>query len=253
MHGIGIAGNGRSDLAEWMFENWSPKPAISGIELNNTSLDLEIGKTSTLSVSALPSSADISGETIAWESSNTSIATVSQEGVVTAVGAGTTKVKATVLGFSAECTINVAEPIYLNETTITIPSGQIKQLTVKSEESLENKAITWSSSDETVVKVDKNGLVTGIKEGTATITVTVEKQTATCKVIVSGQLGDVDNDKDITSYDAYKALEASVDYLIGTDIDEQIILTSDVNKNGVPESEDAYKILKYSVGLIEKF
>lgn len=52
-------------------------------------------------------------------------------------------------------------------------------------EDMEDKTVTWSSSDESVAKVDANGLVTGQKTGTATITAsTVDGKTATCKIYV---------------------------------------------------------------------
>ena len=143
--------------------------------------------------------------------------------------------------------------ISLDSTSVTLPSQQIKQLNVISGDNLESQTITWTSSDETVARVDANGLITALNEGTTTITAKLGTTELTCKVTVSGQLGDVDKDGNITSFDAYKALKASVDSLIGTEIDEQIQLTSDVNKNEAIESEDAYEILKYSVGLIDKF
>ena len=136
---------------------------------------------------------------------------------------------------------------------LILPSQQIKKLNIISSDSLENENVTWTSSDKTVAEVDANGLITALKEGTTTITAKVGTTELTCKVTVSGQLGDVDKDGSITSFDAYKALKASVDSLIGTEIDEETKLTSDANKNGLIESEDAYEILKYSVGLIYEF
>ena len=141
----------------------------------------------------------------------------------------------------------------LDNTSLTLPIQQIKQLNVISADGLENETITWTSSNVTVAEVNANGLITALKEGKTTITAKVGTVELTCQVTVSGQLGDVDKDGQITSFDAYKTLKASVDSLIGTEVEEQIQLTSDVNKNGLIESEDAYEILKYSVGVINKF
>ena len=143
--------------------------------------------------------------------------------------------------------------ISLDSTSLTLPSQQIKQLNVISGNNSESQTITWTSSNKTVAEVDAEGLITALKEGKTTITAKVGTVELTCQVTVSGQLGDVDKDRTITSFDAYIALKASVDSLIGTEIDEQTKLTSDVNKNQKLESEDAYEILKYSVGLINKF
>ena len=136
---------------------------------------------------------------------------------------------------------------------LILPSQQIKKLNIICSDSLENENITWTSSDRTVAEVDTNGVITALKEGETTITAKVGTREMTCRVTVLGKLGDVDKDGEITSFDAYKALKASVDSLIGTEINEQIQLLSDVNKNELIESEDAYEILKYSVGLIDKF
>ena len=212
----------------------------------------------------MPTSVDISRETVTWKSTNTSVAKVDKNGLVTAVGEGNAQITATLLGDSAVCKVTVTEPLKVNvsETEITLPREQIKQLKITLNESLDNKTIQWSSSNEAVATVNQNGVVTAIREGTADVTVTVRKQETTgeevvvstiCRVNVLGQLGDVDKDKKITAYDAYKALEVSVDYLINKDIDEQIILTSDVDRDENVTAQDAYKILRSSVGDINKF
>lgn len=229
---------------------------ISGIKMDNDTLNLETGKTSTLKVSTLPAEIDISKETITWTSSNEKIATVDSNGVVTAIKAGTTTISATVLGQTAQCTVTVSEPapeitIKLNRGTLTLPEQQIRQLTAEVQGTSES--VTWTSSNEKVAVIDSNGVITALKEGTTTISAKVGPKTATCTLTVSGQLGDVDGDKDITAYDAYKALEGSVNITLGVSVDEQTILRSDVNKNEKLEAEDAYKILQYSVGVINEF
>ena len=141
--------------------------------------------------------------------------------------------------------------ISLDRESLTLPIEQIKQLKIVSDDA--NVSATWTSSDTTVAEVDTNGLIKALKEGETTITAKVGTTELKCSVTVSGKLGDVDKDGQITSFDAYKTLKASVDSLTGTNLDEEIVLTSDVNKNTKVESEDAYEILKYSIGLINKF
>lgn len=247
-----------------MFKDYIPIPKLSGIELSETSLNLIIGETSSLSILPQPTTANISGKSVTWESKDETVATVNSNGVITAVGTGSTTITAIVSDYTAECIVTVVRPLNLNfkETAITMPTQQIKQLTVTSDQSLEGKTIMWHSSDNSVANIDENGVITALKEGTTTITATIEQQvtetfvmtaSATCNVTVAGQLGDVDRDNAITAYDAYKTLEISVEYSINTKIDEQNILRTDVNKNGIPESDDAYNILRYSVKLIKEF
>ncbi len=71
--------------------------------------------------------------------------------------------------------------------TAEIPVGQTEELTAKfSPVDPENANVTWKSDNETVAKVDENGVVTAIAEGVANITVTTEDggYTATCAVNV---------------------------------------------------------------------
>lgn len=56
------------------------------------------------------------------------------------------------------------------------------------EDTTDSKTVKWESSDATVAKVDQNGKVTALKDGTATIKATVGKFTAECAVTVKGLL-----------------------------------------------------------------
>lgn len=232
--------------------------------MNKNDLKLIVGENSKLEVSPNPTSADISDETITWKSENTKVATVDKKGVVTAVGKGTTKIVAMLQDFSVECKVTVAEKINLKlkEEKIELPKQQNKSIVVTTNENLVNKTIEYHSENESIAKVDKNGKITAVDEGTTQITVLVKqkisddfeiKESSICTVIVSGKLGDVDGDNNITAYDAYKALEASNDYASGKQIDEQILLRVDANRNGIPEEEDAYSILKHSIEGIDEF
>ncbi len=80
-----------------------------------------------------------------------------------------------------------ATGITLNKATLSINTGASEPLTATvSPDNATNKAVTWKSSDDTVATVDENGNVTGVKKGTATITVTTADGgfTDTCDVTV---------------------------------------------------------------------
>ena len=163
------------------------------IKINNSNVSIEVGKTATLAVTTLPTSVDISNETITWESENESIATVNSNGVVTAVGAGNTKITATMLGLSAECTVTVTSPlqsISLSETEVTLNIGENKTLevTYNPEDTTDSKDVEWSSSNINVATVDGNGKITAVGSGTAVVTATVGSKTATCTVTVPESL-----------------------------------------------------------------
>lgn len=80
----------------------------------------------------------------------------------------------------------LANEITLDQTSLSLVKGQSKKIEVTAikPENATDKTVSWSSSDATVAKVDQNGFVTPVKEGTATITATVNGQSATCKVTV---------------------------------------------------------------------
>ncbi len=159
----------------------------------STTLGFTLGDAAqTLTPTIAPTNATV--KTVSWKSSDEAVATVSN-GVVTPVGEGNCTITATADGdntVTAECqvsvvasTINVTD-VTLDETA-TVYLGQTTTLvaTVTPNDAT-NKAVTWSSSDETVATVDANGVVTGVKLGTATITVTTVdgNKTATCDVTV---------------------------------------------------------------------
>lgn len=144
---------------------------------------VEVGKTTQLTATAPE------GSTVTWSSDNTAVATVySTTGLVTGVSAGTANITATTGTATATCTVTVTAPITVavNPTTAEVEAGETTQLSA-TVTGTETTTVTWKSSDETVAKVDTNGLVTGMKVGTATITAAStadNTKTATCTVKV---------------------------------------------------------------------
>ena len=81
------------------------------------------------------------------------------------------------------------ESVTLDRDSAEIVAGESLQLTATvAPEDAMDKTVTWSSDNETVATVDENGLVTGVAEGTATITAKAGEKTATCQVAVTPDL-----------------------------------------------------------------
>lgn len=161
--------------------------AVGSISLDKTTLTLTVGQTSTLTATVLPENAH--DKTVAWQSSNAAVATVSDAGLVTAISAGTATITATGGGKSATCTVTV-EPvavgsITLDKTTLTLNRGGSETLaaTVLPDDA-GDKSVAWSSDKPDVATVDDNGKVSAVNSGFATITATAGEKSATCTVTV---------------------------------------------------------------------
>lgn len=169
-------------------------PVATGIELSPQTLTLTVGNTAQLSATIIPENS-IETE-ITWSVLDPAVATV-ENGFVTAVAPGETTITATVGNVSANCAVTVnkvdVESITLSETSASITVGTTLQLTaVVAPDNATNKEITWSSTDEAVATVDQNGLVTGIAEGEATITVVADGIYGLCiiTVVAPANIGD---------------------------------------------------------------
>ncbi len=168
--------------------------SATDVALDKTSITLtEAGQTTTLAAIVAPSNA--ANKNVTWESSDTSVATVSTDGVVTAVSNGTATITVTTVDGShkATCTVTVAIPvavkgISLNKTSVTFNSaGQALGLEATvAPSNADNKNIVWTTSNGSVAVVSSSGVVTAVGNGTATITVTTEdgNYTAECEVTV---------------------------------------------------------------------
>lgn len=76
--------------------------------------------------------------------------------------------------------------ITLNKTSLYLEKDQMEQLTATVKpDNATNKDVSWSSSDESVAIVDRDGKVTGVWDGNATITATADGKSATCAVTVT--------------------------------------------------------------------
>jgi len=166
---------------------------LTGLKLDNTKITLTRGVTGQdeKTLVATPEPSDTTDTSnITWTSGNTAIATVDANGKVTAVGPGTTQIKATKGSFIAICEVEVKVPltsISLNKsnTEILIKQSETLVVTYNPTDTNDNRTINWTSSDESIATVDANGKVTAKAEGTVTITATsvVDKSiTATCQV-----------------------------------------------------------------------
>lgn len=116
-----------------------------------------------------------------WTTSNDKVVIVAQSGEIAGVKPGKATITAQVGKQKAKAEITVkAKPLSLSETKIEMDEESDEALSINN---YENQKVEWSSSDESIATVE-NGIIHAKKEGTATITATIDKKDYTCKVTV---------------------------------------------------------------------
>lgn len=149
--------------------------ASSTIELDKTEATLDKKEKVTLKANVLPE--DTTNKKVLWESSDTSVANVSATGQVSAVGCGETVITCTAAdgsGAKSECKVTVIQKITgikFNYQELTLNRDDTKNLDFTiSPADATNKALVWTSSDESVLTVDSNGTVKAVSGGKVTVT-----------------------------------------------------------------------------------
>lgn len=168
---------------------------VTSISLNKNTLSLSVNDQETLVATVSPSNA--TNKSLYWGTSNSSVASVSQSGKVTAVGPGTCIITAYASDGSqksATCSVTVTGSsaavtgVVLNKSAITIGVGETSTLVATVQPAQAgNKNVIWSSDDNLTATVSSSGVVTGVRAGTTTVRVmTVEGNfEAECQVTVT--------------------------------------------------------------------
>ncbi len=168
--------------------------AVASVVLSPTPLSMSVGQTTQLAATLTDSSGNVlTGRTVTWASSNNASATVSDQGVVTAVAEGTATITATSEGKSGTAAVTVSN-VAVGSVTVqpqapTFVAGLSVQLTATVRDVnglvVTGRVVTWASSNSNVASVSTTGLVTGVTAGTATITATSEGKSGTTAVTVT--------------------------------------------------------------------
>lgn len=166
---------------------------VTSVTLTPETLSIEEGKTAELTATISPANATTQQHS--WASENGKIAQAYGETLntakVTAIGVGKTTITYTIGGKEASCEVTVTprtisvESITLNKTQLSLVKGATETLTATVlPTTATDKAVTWKSSDTAVATV-KDGIVTAVAAGNATITAKAGEKTATCAVTVT--------------------------------------------------------------------
>lgn len=175
---------------------------VTGVSLNNSSLTINEGETFTLQATVAPENA--TKKDVTWATSDASVATV-ENGVVTAIKEGSAAITVTSVDGNkfAICLVTVSkvvvppgevvavEGVKLTTKNLTLNEGEVSSALGYSvtPRNATNKSVTWQTSDPAVATV-ADGVVTGVTQGTASISVTTVdgKKTDYCMVVVKEKI-----------------------------------------------------------------
>ena len=187
------------------------------VKISETEHAINVGENFTLKITG-------TSEKITWSSSDASIATVDKNGKVTAKKEGTATITATIGKTKYTCTVYVEDldPWWNGDDDLALQKGHTyERLAFNTKQD-----VSWSSSNSNIAKVDKDGTVTGINVGSATITAKVGNKTFTFKLIVRDFKNDItmttksshDSDDSMGVVIAYFKNNSSISYLFDAEI-----------------------------------
>ncbi len=234
-----------------------PESLVSGVKLSEYAMTLyckEPGKALTATV--LPQGVDAA---VTWRSSNSAVAKVDQEGVVTPVASGVAVITAGAWDYQTGCIVTVLPArervtgVEITDAPETVPlHGEAVLMATIYPENATTQTVTWTSSDPDVAAVSRTGIVTALSVGETTITVTTVDGGFTDQIIITvtaaPQMGDVNLDGYVDSGDAMLCLRAAVGAYT---VPEAMQRYADVNHDGLVDAGDAVRILRYDAGLLE--
>ncbi len=163
------------------------------ISLNASEKNLNVNQTYKLIATITP---DVTtNKTVNWTSSNSTVAKVDNDGMVTAIADGTATITATTTdgtNLNESCTVTVtsipASSISLNKTSLTLDINETYTLIASILPSnATDKSVTWKSSNNAIATVSSNGVVTPKSHGNVEITATTNDGTnlsASCQLTV---------------------------------------------------------------------
>ena len=171
-------------------------PTVTSVTVSPDGLSLNLKGTKSATLTATVNGTNNPSQTVTWSSSDTNVATVSKNGVVTAKSTGSATITAKSSfdkSKTGECEVTVlnedvhVKEVFLDKNVIELQVGSSETLTETFDPAgVTNRNVSWSSSNPSVATVN-GGVVHAVSQGSATITVTTEDsdKTATCSVTVT--------------------------------------------------------------------
>lgn len=149
----------------------------TSLTFKETSYNVEVGDSKKLNYTFSPIGADISF--IEFTTNNSNVATVSETGFVKGISPGDAQIRATIGGVSATTTVHVTgkvvnvSSINVSDNNVSLKVGETHKIVASfSPADATNRELKYDSNNTSIVTVDNNGNVTGVKEGSTYVKVT---------------------------------------------------------------------------------
>ncbi len=178
---------GNDDSASVTVEVSAVSIPVEQIVLTPDNRMLDIGASVQYVAEITPTTA--TDQRLDWTSSDTDVATVDQNGLATAVAAGTVTITATARdgsGVQGNASLGVNPPtilvdmITVSPANTTLEIGETQQMTADVQPGeANNRTVTWSSSNDNIAAIDANGVVTAIAGGSVNIRATANDGSGT--------------------------------------------------------------------------
>ncbi len=223
---------------------------VTGVSLSETSLSLVPGKTAKLKASVQPS--DATNAEVTWRSNKTSVATVSDQGLVTALAKGTANITVSTLdgNYTAVCAVTVEED-YVSGVTITpsgpenLPVGKQRQLTAEvtyAHGSKGDQEVSWTTTAPQVATVSPKGLVTAVSKGSAEILAISEGKNQNGTPVLATYRLTVTEEGGSSAGDKLQLPSSLVEISAGQYVDTTLKAPQAAVKNGENDVTDGYTI-----------
>jgi uncharacterized protein YjdB len=182
--------NGKSGIAAITVQ----KTPVASVTVRPSRIDAVPGvKTALTGIAYDAAQNTLSDRTIVWTTSNSGVATVDAEGMVTAVGPGSATITGTVEGKSDISTVTVTQApvatVAIVPNPLSMSVSQSTQLSAVARDAngavLTGRPVTWTSSNTAVATVSATGMLNAVAEGNTTITATTEGKSGTAAVTIS--------------------------------------------------------------------
>jgi len=172
-------------------------PVVASVSILPEDQIMLIGATATLQATAKTAGGQtVTGRTVTWSVDSSRVATVSAQGLVTAVAEGVATISAVIDGKKGSARVQVTQPsgtvtrVDLDVAALNLAEGMSQRIVATPRDAsgapIQGLGISWLSSGPEVAMVQPDGSVTGIRPGTVSVTAKVHGVTASATVRVTG-------------------------------------------------------------------